>query len=232
MGLKRRQGKCPQIANSLNSNLFQPVFRYLADTGSSSHWERWQKVFDVFRLDHEKTIGLTPVGGDLRKELVRCYTSRCNKRKLFANLTTDGDRYLGRRWQAGFVFCHVKIGFVKRQRFDQIGMTLEDRPYCTRNSLVASKVRRDKDCPWAKPLRRYSRHCRTNPKPRCFVGSRTNDGSLSLPGHHDWLAAQRRIVALLDRRIKSVYVDMNDFAMRRRLRIQQIASHAFDYKRR
>jgi hypothetical protein len=45
-----------------------------------------------------------------------------------------------------------------------------------------------------------------------FVRSSTDHRTLRLPGYNDGLAAQIQVVPLLDRSIKRVHVDMDDFA--------------------
>jgi hypothetical protein len=45
------------------------------------------------------------------------------------------------------------------------------------------------------------------------VRDRTDDRTLTRPGGNNGLAAKLRIVALLDRHITRVHIDVNDFAL-------------------
>jgi hypothetical protein len=45
------------------------------------------------------------------------------------------------RCQAGFVLRNIEIGFVKRQRLDEVGVPLQYLAHLSRNSPVARKIR-------------------------------------------------------------------------------------------
>jgi hypothetical protein len=45
-----------------------------------------------------------------------------------------------------------------------------------------------------------------------LVRGRTNDGTRAAPGHHDRLATQLGIIALLDRSVERIHVYMEDLS--------------------
>ncbi len=85
-----------------------------------------QKCIQVFGLDHEEPIGFAPVGGDLGQEFVWGHAGRGRQMQFLTDLLANGARHPGRGGQSGLVFGNVEVGFVQRQRLDQIGVALED----------------------------------------------------------------------------------------------------------
>jgi hypothetical protein len=55
-------------------------------------------------------------------------------------------------------------------------------------------------------------HGGTHAEAASFVGGGADDGAVAQPGDDDGLAAQLRIVALLDRGVEGVHVDVDDLA--------------------
>src|SRR5207249_7651488 len=91
-------------------------------------------------------------------------------------------------------------------------MAHEDFAHLTGDGSVAREIWGQEHSIKAETFRSNSRHRRTDSKLSCFIGSGADNGATTPPSDDDRLAAQLRIGALFDRRIKGVHVDMNDLA--------------------
>ena len=90
-------------------------------------------------------------------------------------------------------------------------MALEDFPHTLRDGPIAREIRSNEDRMGTQAFCAYCRHGRMHAEAPGFVRSSTDNRTFRLPGYNDGLAAQVRVVPLLDRRIKRVHVDMDDF---------------------
>src|SRR5271169_321227 len=91
-------------------------------------------------------------------------------------------------------------------------MTLEDLPHAARDHTVASEIRRYEDRIGTQAFRSYCWHGRMHTKASGLVRSSADDRTIAQPSNDHGLAAQLRIVALLDRSVKRVHVGMDDFS--------------------
>src|ERR1700761_4321054 len=91
-------------------------------------------------------------------------------------------------------------------------MAFEDFARALGDSTVAGKIRGHKHCFWTQPLGSYSRHRGANPKTPRFVGSSADNRAVTLPGDNDRLAPQAGVVALLDRGIERVHINVDYLA--------------------
>src|SRR5271170_4183334 len=129
-------------------------------------------------------------------------------RNLFANRA----RHLCCCRQARLVLRNIEIGFIKRQRFDEVSVPTKDITHLSGHSSITGKIRREKDGARTEAFGTNGGHRGMHTELPRFVRRRADDGAVSPPRDNDWLAAQLRIVPLLDRRIKCIHVDMYDFA--------------------
>ncbi len=74
------------------------------------------------------------------------------------------------------------------------------------------EIRGDEDRIRTQAFRSYCRHGRSHAETPGLVRSRADDRPVAPPGNDHGLAAQLRIVALLDQSIERVHVDMDDFS--------------------
>ena len=108
------------------------------------------------------------------------------------------------------IVSDVKIGLVKRERLDQGRIVLEDRMDLLRDGPVDLEPRRDEHDLGTPPHRDRRRHRGANTEASRFVTCCSNHASLR------WVADRHRsileigIVALLNGRIESVHVNVND----------------------
>src|SRR5579859_2885372 len=91
-------------------------------------------------------------------------------------------------------------------------MALEDLVHASRGRPIAREIRSDEDCARTQAFRSYCWHGRTHAETPGLVGGRADDRAVAFPSDDHGLAAQLRIVALLDRSVKGVHVDMDDFS--------------------
>jgi hypothetical protein len=80
------------------------------------------------------------------------------------------------------------------------------------DGTIAGKIRSYEDGSGAQAFRAYSRHSRSHSESPPLVRSCADDGAGAFPSDDHGLAAQLRIIALLDRCIKRVHIDMDDFS--------------------
>ena len=83
---------------------------------------------------------------------------------------------------------------------------------CTRDGSIASEVWRDEDGGGAETLGADGGHGGAHTEGSGFVGGCADDGAVAAPGDDYGFAAESWVVALLDRGIEGVHVDVNDFA--------------------
>ena len=109
-------------------------------------------------------------------------------------------------------FGDIKISLVQRQRFNQVGVAQENFAHAFRCGAVPSEIRSDENRIRAQTRRAQCRHGRANSERACLVRGRAHYRARTAPGDDDGFAAQRRIVALLDRSVKRIHVDVDDLA--------------------
>src|SRR5437660_443406 len=90
-------------------------------------------------------------------------------------------------------------------------MTLEDLPHTARDGTVPCEIRSDENSLGTHAFGAHGRHGGANAELPGLVGSGADDRTIAPPGNNHGLAAQLRIVALLNRSVKGVHVDMDDF---------------------
>ncbi len=171
-----------------------------------------RKVFDFVGLDDEEAVWLAPVGGDLGEELVGGDAGGGGEVEFVADLLADGAGNAGGGGEAGLVFGDVEVGFVEGERFDEIGVALEDLAGDARDGAVTGEVGRDEDCLRAETLGGDGGHGGANAEDAGFIGCGADDGAVAAPGDDDRFAAQLWVVPLFDGGVEGVHVDVNDLA--------------------
>src|SRR5664280_321369 len=91
-------------------------------------------------------------------------------------------------------------------------MTLEDLPHAVRDGTIPREIRRYEDRIGTQAFRSRCRHGRMHTETPGLVRSSADDRAIALPRNDHGLAAQLRIIALLDRSVKGVHVDVDNFA--------------------
>ena len=106
----------------------------------------------------------------------------------------------------------VEVSLVERERLDQGRIVLEDRMDLSRHGAVNVEPWRDEHELGTPAHRDRRRHCGANPKAPRFVTCRSNHASLRWVADRHRSILKIRVVALLNGRIESVHVDVNDLA--------------------
>ena len=88
----------------------------------------------------------------------------------------------------------------------------EDRADLTRDLAIDVEARRNEEELRAFAPRRDRRHGRAHAEGAGLIACRRDDAALARAAHRDGLAAQLGFVALLDRRVEGVHVDVDDLA--------------------
>ena len=112
----------------------------------------------------------------------------------------------------------IEIGLVEGQRLDEWRVAGEDRPDLLRDLLIDLKARLHKNEAGTPALGRDRRHRRVDAERSRLVAGRSHHSSGVWAAHSHRLAAKLRIVALLDRRVERIHIDVNDFARQRNRR--------------
>ena len=176
--------------------------------------QRFDERWPHFRRDDELAVRLAVVGGELRQELVVGDAGGGVEAGHFLDLRADRERDVARQRDALQVFGDVKIGFVERQRLDDRRVLGEDLADLLRDRLVDLEARLDEDQVRALPLARSPMAWPTwTPNFAGFVAGCRHDAALAGSADGDRLAAEIRIVPLLDRRVEGVHVDVDDLAL-------------------
>ncbi len=155
-----------EVAYGFDVQVFEIFFGDFAYAGYASDGKGQQEGICFLRLDDEEAVGLAPVGGDLGEEFVGGYAGRGGEVELVADLLADGAGYAGRCGESGFVFGDVEIGLVEGERFDEVGVLLEDFACGSGDGAVASEVRRDEDCLGQRRSARIAGMAERTPKAR------------------------------------------------------------------
>jgi hypothetical protein len=160
----------------------------------------------------ELAVGLALVRGQLSQELVVADARRGGQARVLQDPGANLAGGVGGGGQAPAIGGDVEIGLVQRQRFDQVGVVSEDRVDLPRDGLVDLEPRRHEDQLRALAKGGGRGHGRAHAK---LPGLVAGGGDHAAPGamaHGHGLALEVRIVALFDRRIEGVHVDMDDLA--------------------
>ena len=128
---------------------------------------------------------------------------------------TDGGGDFAGVGQVLLITGNVQIGFVQRERLDQIGVLPEHGMNLLRHFAIQMKTRRHKHGLRAQPPRSGGGHGRMQPETPRFIRSGAHHRTAALPSHHQRLATQMRLLAQLYRGVERVHIDVDDFSFGR-----------------
>ena len=170
-----------------------------------------QKRFDAIGMNHGEAVRLLPARRDLRQKFVRRHTGRRRQVRLLEDALLQTPGNIGRQRLSPRILGDVEIGLVERQRLDEGCHVAEDPENQIRGGSVSCKIRRHDDQFRAQPDRLRHRHRRVHAVFPRLVAGRRDDAALVRPAaDRKRPASQRRIVALLDRRIERIHVDVKN----------------------
>ena len=181
-----------------------------------SSGKRWFAAFvELVQLD--KRVRLAQITGDLGAELVVSHADRASQLKLRAHRSANRLADRAARAEQSERRSDIDEGFVEAERLDVGRVAAENLMNCPRNCGVRFEARRGHHRLRTKPHGLTHRHGAATAKLSCFVTGGTNNASPLKTSDQHWLSAQRRIVALLDRCVERVHINMENDATRRRL---------------
>ncbi len=155
------------------------------------------------------------VGGQLGEKLVVRNAGRRGQAGLVEDAGADFRRRRGRRGNASEIFGNVEIGFVERERLDERRVVREDRTDLLRNGSIDIEPWRHEQKVRAFAQRRARRHRRAHAEGARLVARRGDNPALCRIADRDRAAPRGRIIALLDRRVEGVHIDVDDLACAR-----------------
>ena len=163
--------------------------------------------------DDVLAVRLAVVGGELRQKLVVGDAGGCVEAGHLLDLGADRERDVARQRNPLQVLGHVEIGLVERQRLDDRRVLGEDLADLLRDRLVDLEARLHEDQVRTLPLGRHRRHRRPDAELAGFVARRRDNATLAGSADGDRLAAELRIVPLLDGCVEGVHVDVDDLPL-------------------
>ncbi len=187
--------------------------RDFADTPELLDVERFDEIEGFVGVDDAETIGLAIVRSDFGEEFVVRDTSRGNEVELGADALFDFASNVDGKFDARLVVGDVEKRLVERDRFDKVGVGVEDFVDLGRDLFVDLHATRHEDEVGAELFGFDRRHSRADTEAaRLVAGSRHHATHIAMP-HGNGFALEVGIVSLLYRCIKGIHVDMYDFAM-------------------
>ena len=172
--------------------------------------QRPQEGVRVGRGDDQQPVGLAHRRGDLRDVLRRGDADAARQARLFEDPSAQRTGDLARTPPQPPGAAHIEERLVDRERLDERSHVAEDLHDLARDLDVAVEVRQHDDRRRAQAQRLTDGHRRADAESTRLVrGARDDRAALRRPDD-DGLAAQRRVVELLDRRVERVHVDMED----------------------
>ena len=164
----------------------------------------------ILASDHGKTARLVEIGAGLRKKLAIGKADRDRDADLAFDLRLKAGERLGRaRLVQPCGAGEIEKRFIERQRLDKRGQLQHRRADLAANGGVFRHVGPDDRCVWAKLERLEHRLRRVDAEGARNVAGGGDHPALA-PANNQRLVTQGRIIALLDRRIERVAVDMRD----------------------
>ena len=205
---------CSQIRARLDAEPLHPCRRDRADAVKLRDRQRCDEVRAHLGRDDKLAVRLAVAGRELGEELVVGDARRGREAGLLEDARANflSGRRGGR--QAAQVLRDVEIGLVERQRLDQRRVIRKDRVDLARDGAIDVEARPHEHQFGALAHRRGRRHRRAHAEGAGLVARRGDDASLGAVADRDGTPSKRRIVALLDRRIEGVHVDVDDLAHR------------------
>ena len=173
------------------------------------HWI--QKLLNTIFRDFDKAIWFVEVAGDLGKELVRRDTDRCDKLRLVPDVLLNPAADFGSRAEQFLAAASVEERFIQRKRFDQRRVSIEYFSNLPRNRRVMVHPNGQHNS--SRAVANCSRHRQRAVNAifsRDVVGGRNDTSTFVRTADHDRLADKFRAIALFNRRVKRIHVDMQN----------------------
>ncbi len=160
-----------EVFASVDAESAEFASRDFADTPELLDVERFDEIEGFVGVDDAETIGLAIVGGDFSEEFVVRDTSRGNEVEFGANALFDFAGNVDGEFDARFVVSHVEKRLVERDRFDKVGVGVENLVDLGRDLFVDLHATRHEDEVGAELFGFDRRHSRTDTEAASLVAS-------------------------------------------------------------
>ena len=199
------------VHQTLDPSRPQLLRRHRSDTPERIYRQPLEKRLDAFGADDGEPVGFLPSRRDLRQKLVGRHASRRRQVGVQPNPLLQAPRDIRRQRFVPGVLRDVEVGLVERHRLDQRRDLAKNGEHRGRCRLVFREIRRDDDERGAEADGSGHRDRRTHAEGARLVAGRSDHAAPIGPAaDRDRLAAKRWVVALLDRRVERVHVDVEN----------------------
>ncbi|CDE47760.1 unknown [Sutterella sp. CAG:351] len=168
------------------------------------------KAQSVFRLHLKESVRLLPVTRDFREKFIKGNADRRDKREFLSDFTLDSERRFRAARKRNRALRDIQKRFIDRNRLHQRRVAAENSLDCARHFLIALHIRVDEDEIRAQRLRAVGRHSGVNAVTPGFITRGRNHAPPFSSADRYRTAPELRVVALLDRRIERVHVDVEN----------------------
>ena len=187
--------------------------RDFSDTPELFDVERFDEIEGFVGMNDVEAIGFAIVGSHFGEEFVVRDSGRGNEVEFCADALFDFAGNVDGEFDAGLVVGDVEKRFIERDRFNKVGVGVEDFVDLGRDLFVDLHATRHEDEVGAELFGFDRRHSRTDTEAARFVASGRHNTTHIAVAHGDGFALKFGVVALFHRSIKGIHVDMYDFAM-------------------
>ena len=204
-----------QISAGVNTHALQLLRRHPADTMELGDRQSEYEVVHLIRGNHEQTVRLVPIAGDLRQKLVGRNACRHRDAQLLPD--SPADVLSDTRGTAGKMLAatHIEKGFVERQGFDEIGVGSKDPVDFAGRFLIGIHPGPHNQQIRTELQRMTGGHRRANAVCASFVVAGCNHAApISQATDRYGPVGEAGIVPHFDRGIEAIAIDMDDFSGR------------------
>ena len=187
--------------------------RDFADTPELFDVESFDKIEGFVGMNDVEAIGFAIVGSHFGEEFVVRDSGRGNEVEFGADVLFDFSGNVDGEFDARLVVGYIEKRFIERDRFNKVGVGVENFVDLGRDLFVDLHSTRHEDEVGAEALRLDRRHSRTDTEAARFVASGRHDTPHIAVAYGDGFALKLGVVALLHRGIEGIHVDMYDFAV-------------------
>ena len=182
----------------------------LPHTGNARQLQLLQKARHILMPQQIQPVGLVEIGTYLRQKLHRRDAHGAGQpARGSAHRPLERHAHLFHRPEQAFQPCGVQIGLVDGSHFHQRGKIVQHALNHARHLPVSLMSAGHEHAVRAQPFRLSDGHGRVHAESAGLVGAGAHHAPPALPDNQG-LAAQFRIVQLLDGREKGVHVDMHE----------------------
>ena len=203
-----------QIRDSPNSDFVQSAKGLFADTRYDGNRQWIQLLVAIVRSNDGKPVRFVQIGCDFRDQLVFGNADRCRQASALVDRLFDALRNVDACPMQCFAGSNIQKRLIERQTFDQRREFPKNLENFCGDLLVSRHSQCHADQVRAAPQCLAHWHCRAHTKLADFVACGGNDSSVAATAHNHRFAAKFRVVALFNRSVERIHIDMQYCACR------------------